>query len=168
MSRTTYEVNLAADVAAAGTFAVPYETESQADFVDGQTVSLNVYGALHECAVTFGATEATVTWPAGKSYPLPAGEYYIDFDLVGGDTLDGDAAAAANQADSTEASGIIDNSGGTADNTIQAVPSDTLINNAAAANNNFADVVARLRAVETQHNALLAKLKSAGLMEPDA
>lgn len=52
---------------------------------------------------------------------------------------------------------LTDSTGGTADGTLAAVPSDTLVNNAAAANNNFADVNAKL-------DAILSALRSAGLI----
>lgn len=42
---------------------------------------------------------------------------------------------------------LTDSSGGTANDTITAVPSDTLGNVATAANNNFADVAAKIEAI---------------------
>lgn len=45
---------------------------------------------------------------------------------------------------------LTDNSGGTTDGTLEAVPSDTLANNAAAANNNFAELNAKLDAILDQ------------------
>lgn len=42
---------------------------------------------------------------------------------------------------------LVDSTGGTADGTLEAVPSDTLVNNAAAANNNFAEINAKLDAI---------------------
>lgn len=129
MSRATFTKQLAADVAPEGTFTLPYFGGlAQADFTDPQTVTIEVYTREFECAISFGASEATVTWPAGAPYSLPAGEYYIDVDLVGGDPLQ-NASQAENQADST----AVDVAGIVAD-----------------------------------HNALLAKLKAAGLMAPDA
>lgn len=52
---------------------------------------------------------------------------------------------------------LIDNSGGTVDGTVQAVPSDTLANAAAAANNNFAELAAKF-------NSLINALRNAGKM----
>lgn len=130
MSRATFTKQLAADVAPAGTFTLSYFGGlEQTDFTDPQTVIVEVYAREFECAISFGASEATITWPAGAPYDLPAGEYYIDVDLVGGDELPADVSQAENQADSTAA--------------------------------DVAGIVA-------DHNALLAKLKAAGLMAPDA
>lgn len=128
MSRATLKATVAAAVAAGGTFTVAYVGQAQADFTSGQTVNVEVYGGQTECAVSFGASEATITWPGGASYSLPAGEYYIDFDLVGGDEVDR-VNQAENQADSVAAT--------------------------------VGDLV-------TDFNSLLAKLKAAGLMVPDA
>ena len=129
MSTATLKKVLSSEVAADATFTVAYTTQSQADFVDGQQVNIDVYGGQVACDVSFGASEATVTWPAGADYALPAGEYYIDFDTVGGDNLrEANASQAANQADSTAA--------------------------------DVAGIVA-------DHNALLAKLKAAGIMVAD-
>lgn len=167
MSRTTKKVTLASAVAAAGTFTIPNGEQAQADFVTPQDVTIEVYAREFTCSASFGASEITVTWPAGAPYDLPAGEYYIDFDLVGGDPLSGDASAAANQADSTVMSSITDNSGGTADGTIELVGDTSAANESAAINNNFADLVAKCQALETELNNALSKLKAAGLMEAD-
>lgn len=128
MSTATLKATVASAVAAEGTFTVPYTSQAQADFVTGQTVTVYVYGTTDECAVTFGASAATVTWPADAAFDLPAGEYWIDFDLVGGDELANNATQAENQADSTatDVAGVV-----------------------------------------SDFNGLLAKLKTAGLMEAD-
>lgn len=155
MTRTTLKATTTAAVAAAGTFTVPYRDEAQADFVAGQTVTVTVYLRDFTCAVTFGASEATVTWPADAPYSLPPGEYNIEFDLVGGDRLSPDAAEAVNIA------GLTDNTTGTADETLAAVGDTTsATNQAPAINNNFADLNAKVTAV-------LTALKNAGLMEAD-
>jgi hypothetical protein len=52
---------------------------------------------------------------------------------------------------------LTDSSGGTANNTIVAVPSDSLANVAAACNGNFADVAAKI-------NGILGILEDAGIM----
>lgn len=129
MSRTTLKATIAIATAAAATFTVPYGNEAQADFTEGQSVTLSVYGRTFTIAtVTFGASAATLTWPADAPYALPPGEYYIDFDLVGADEQDR-FTPAENQADS---------------------------------------VASTIAALVIDHNALLAKLKAAGIMEPDA
>lgn len=130
MSRATFKKQLADDVAAEGTFTLSYFGGlAQADFTASQTVTIEVYTREFECDISFGASEATVTWPADAPYDLPAGEYYIDVDLVGGDELPGDTRQAENQADSTAA-----------------------------------DVAGLV----SDFNDLLAKLKDAELMAPDA
>lgn len=43
-----------------------------------------------------------------------------------------------------DAAKLTDSTGGTTDGTLEAVPSDTLVNNAAAVNNNFAELNAKL------------------------
>ena len=88
MDKTTLTAVVAAPVAAAGTFTVAYNTAVQADFTVGQTVNVLVYGSLVACAVTFGASVATITWPSGAAYALPADSYIIDFDLIGGGERD--------------------------------------------------------------------------------
>lgn len=129
MSVATLKKNLASEVAAGGTFTVAYSGQSQGGFVSGQQVNIDVYGGQVACDVSFGASEATVTWPAGADYALPAGTYYIDFDTAGGNPLrETDANQAANQADS--AAGTVGE-------------------------------------VVTDFNALLAKLKAAGIMVAD-
>lgn len=155
MSRTTLRASIASPVIAGGTFTVPYREQAQADFVSGQTVTVYTYLRAFACAVTFGVSEATVTWPAGAPYSLPAGEYNIDFDLVGGNRLSADAAEATNLA------ALTDSTGGTADETLAAVGDTTsATNQAPVINNNFADINAKLSAV-------IANLKAAGLMEAD-
>lgn len=154
MSRATLTKVLASEVAAAGTFDVDYTSQAQADFVSGQTVTIKVYEREFDCAVSFGASAATITWPSGAPYPLPAGTYYIDFDLVGGDPLSSDAAAATNIA------AVTDSSGGTADGTLAAVTDTSATDQSGPINNNFADLA-------DKYNTLLANMKAAGLMEPD-
>ena len=53
---------------------------------------------------------------------------------------------------------LTDNSGGTTDGTVEAVPSDTLANVAAAANNNFAELSAKV-------NTLFGELRDAGWLD---
>lgn len=48
---------------------------------------------------------------------------------------------------------LTDSSGGTSDGTVEAVPSDTLVNVAAAANNNFAELTDKV-------NTLIDRLKA--------
>lgn len=167
MSKTTKKVILASAVTAGNTFTIPNGEQAQADFVTPQDVTVETYTREFTCAASFGASEITVTWPAGAPYDLPAGEYYIDFDLVGGAALPSDVSVAANQADSTVMSDITDNSGGTADGTIATVGDTSTTDQSAAINNNFADLVAKNVALETELNNLLSKLKAAGLMEAD-
>lgn len=65
-------------------------------------------------------------------------------------------------ANGTQASAIVnltDGTGGTANDALVAVPSDTLANAAAAANDNFADLSAKL-------NLILAALRGAGIIAP--
>lgn len=110
MDKTTLTAVVAAPVLAAGTFTVAYNTAVQADFTVGQTVNVLVYGSLVACAVTFGASVATITWPAGSTYSLPADSYIIDFDLIGGGEQDV-FTRMDNQADSvaaTVADAVID------------------------------------------------------------
>jgi hypothetical protein len=66
-----------ADVAGGGSFTVPYPSgTSKEDFTDTNAV-VYLWGAYRECAVSRGASEFTVTWPAGKTLPS------IKFDKVG-------------------------------------------------------------------------------------
>lgn len=170
MSRATLKATVASAVAAAGTFTVDYTSQAQADFTAGQTVTVRVYERDFTCAVTFGASAATVTWPAGAPYSLPAGEYYIDFDLIGGEELPRDASQATNIVDLT------DNSGGTADGTLEAT--GTVVTGVDGTGSNAAskaDVDARLVSISNnfadlsdKYNTLLANLKAAGLMEADS
>lgn len=155
MSTTTLKATIASAVAAAATFTVTYATgQAQADFVDGQTVTVFAYERPFTCAVTFNAGDATVTWPAGAPYSLPVGEYYIDFDLVGGDEIINGVSSAANVAAAT------DSSGGTADGTIEAIGDTSTSNEGAKINNNFAELAAK-------QAAILSALKTAGLMVAD-
>lgn len=48
---------------------------------------------------------------------------------------------------------LTDNSGGTADGTVEAVPSDTLANVATAANNNFAELSAKVNTIIERQKA---------------
>lgn len=110
MSFVTLKTTTTVATAAGATFTVPYAGQSQADFTSGSTAILSVYGRQFTgLAVTFGASAATVTWPAGAPYPLPADEYYVQFDLVGGDPLPGNVAQVTPVADSTaiDVAGIV-------------------------------------------------------------
>jgi hypothetical protein len=130
MTTVALKATITSAVAAEGTFSVPYRGQVAADFTAGSTTKLEVYArTFDDLAVTFGESAATVTWPAGAPYSLPVGEYWLEFDLVGGNALPRDVLQAENQADSTAG--------------------------------DVAGAVADL-------NALLAKLKTAGLMAPDA
>lgn len=155
MSRATLKAVVTSAVAAEGTFTVPYQGQAQADFTSGQTVTVEVYTREFECAATFGASSATVTWPAGAPYSLPPGEYYIDFDTVGGDPLPADASQAANVADLT------DSTGGTAGDELAAVTDTSATDQSAAVNSNFASLAAKQAAITDA-------LKAAGLMASDA
>lgn len=68
---------------------------------------------------------------------------------VGGKQLTGNAAVTS----------LTDNTGGAADDTLAAVPSDTLANAAAVSNANFADLAAKV-------NAILTTLRNAGIINP--
>lgn len=108
MSIATLKATIDTAVEPEGTFTVDYTSQEETDFTASQTVDVSVYGGSINCAVSFGASAATVTWPADADYDLPAGEYYIDFDLVGGDQQDR-FDQMENQADSeaTDAAGVV-------------------------------------------------------------
>ncbi|MGB1923390.1 MAG: head fiber protein, partial [Alcanivorax sp.] len=58
-------------------------------------------GVTTECAVSYGASEITVTWPGGAAAPLAAGTYYLDFDALEGGNLPDNVRQAAAMEDST-------------------------------------------------------------------
>ncbi|TDX21895.1 hypothetical protein DFO67_13214 [Modicisalibacter xianhensis] len=153
MSFATLKTTTTASTAAGGTFTVPYQGQSQGDFSSSSTAMLQVYARQFTgLAVTFGASAATVTWPATAPYPLPAGEYYVQFDLVGGDPLPGDVAQIEPVED------VADSTGGAVDGSLAAVGDTSTANQAAPINDNFADLSAKV-------NELMAAMRIAGLLK---
>lgn len=99
--KMTVKVLIAAAVAAGGTFTVPYAAGfAQADFPATGTTDVSYSGVSTECAVTYGATEITVTWPAGAAASLAPGEYYLDFDALQGGNLPDNVRQASATEDS--------------------------------------------------------------------
>jgi hypothetical protein len=153
-------------VAAGGTFVVSYPSGYTQSSFTGDDATTSVMGAQHnDLPVTLGGSSATITWPAGKATTLPAGtELTIGLNLVGSVESADLQNLLPNQAASTNLSGLTDNTGGT--------PAAQLVDVGAAfsqanLNNNFASLYAKVAALETENNALLTKLKNAGLMVAD-
>lgn len=148
-SRMTVTHLLGASVAATGTFDVDYAAGfAQADFPATGTVTINTSGVDVECAFSAGAGAITVTWPSGKP-DLPAGTYYMDFDALAGDPLDGDASKAA------PTTSLTDNSGGTAADIIAAI----------GGSYSQAEVANAVASLSAKVNAVIKALEDANLME---
>ena len=145
----TVEHMLGAAVSATGTFDVPYASGfAQADFAASGTVDVSYSGVRTSCAWSAGASAITVTWPAGKP-DLPVGTYFLDFDALAGDPLDGSASKAA------PTTSLTDNSGGTAADTIAAI----------GGTYSQAEVANAVASLATKVNAIITALKNANLME---
>jgi len=102
--KMTVKVLVAAAVAAGGTFTVAYASGfAQADFPATGTTIISYSGVDTECAVSYGASEITVTWPGAAPASLAAGEYYMDFDALQGGNLPDNVRQASAMEDSTAA-----------------------------------------------------------------
>lgn len=165
MARVTTEILVGAAVAPAGTFTIPYPSGTvQADYATPQDVIFDLYGVEITASAAFGASEITVTWPAGAAGDLQPGTYFIDLDTLSGGDLPANVSQAAAVADSTAASGITDSTTGTAGATLAAISGSGAD---AGINNNFATLIATDVAVEAKLNAVIAALQAAGLMKAD-
>lgn len=93
----------------------------------------------------------------GRSLRRPAGSDRPP-DKHDWDEIVKEVQAIQSQFNGSAITGLTDSTGGATDGTLEAVPSDTLVNAAAASNNNFAEVNAKL-------DAILAALQSANLIQ---
>jgi hypothetical protein len=119
-----------------------------ADFLAGQTVYLEVYGRRFEgLATDFMDAVASVTWAADAPYPLPPGEYNIEFQTSAPKELPSSAGQVAAQAPVVLVAPAVD-------------PAADLPTLVAAYN----ECVAAHDELATAHNALIAAMKASGLM----
>lgn len=85
-----------AETAPGDKLVFPYPVGAQAsDFQAGQTVYIEVYSRVFDgLVVTLPADGAEVTWPADAPYPLPAGEYQVEFKTNAASALPDDVKQA--------------------------------------------------------------------------
>lgn len=142
------------DTAAGGTLLFPLVAPlTAADLAADQTVYIEVYGRVFDSlAVAIDDTGATVTWPADAPYPLPAGEYSVEFKTSAPGELPTDAGQAAAVAPVTKVAAEVD------PETVDLPGLATAYNGMVAAHDELA----------TQFNALLSALQAANLMAPAA